>query len=81
MGKSKFDILSIGHTWYNENGFLVITCPYDETGEQEESLKEILQCFGKDYGVIRSYILDDEQGKDTEYLTNLPYHLFDSLGC
>ena len=49
----KEDIKRIGHTCYNEGGFLAIVCDGDTSNIEEILLRSILKCFGDEYKVIR----------------------------
>ena len=48
----KDDIKKIGHTCYNEGGFLAIVCDGDTFSIEEILLKSILKCFGDEYKVV-----------------------------
>lgn len=80
----KEDIKKIGHTCYNESGFLAIVCDGDTSNIEEILLRSILKCFGDDYKVIKSedYIWENDEGEvvyEILYVTNLPYELFEKI--
>ena len=87
MNVYKEDLLAIAHTYFCEDGNLVCVCRYDELGLQQIILREILKCFGN-YSIVKIFDTDNARNKkwyqktkitDTEYVTNLPYHLFESV--
>ena len=80
----KEDIKRIGHTCYNEDGFLAIVCDGDTSNIEEILLRSILKCFGDDYKVIKTedYIWENDEGEvvyEILYVTNLPYELFEKI--
>ena len=81
---TKEDIKKIGHTCYNESGFLAIVCDGDTCNIEEILLRSILKCFGDDYKVIKTedYIWENDEGEvvyEILYVTNLPYELFEKI--
>ena len=80
----KEDIKRIGHTCYNEGGYLAIMCDGDTSNIEEILLRSILKCFGDDYKVIKTedYIWENDEGEvvyEILYVTNLPYELFEKI--
>ena len=80
----KEDIKRIGHTCYNEGGFLAIVCDGDTSNIEEILLRSILKCFGDDYKVIKTedYIWENDEGEvvyEILYVTNLPYEIYDMI--
>ena len=80
----KEDIKRIGHTCYNEGGYLAIMCDGDTSNIEEILLRSILKCFGDDYKVIKTedYIWQNDVGEvvyEILYVTNLPYELFEKI--
>ncbi len=80
----KDDIKKIGHTCYNEGGFLAIVCDGDTSSIEEILLRSILKCFGDEYMVIKTedYIWENDEGEvvyEILYVTNLPYELFEKI--
>ncbi len=80
----KDDIKKIGHTCYNEGGFLAIVCDGDTFSIEEILLKSILKCFSDEYKVIK--VKDDiweningEEVYDILLITNLPYEIFEKI--
>jgi hypothetical protein len=80
----KDDIKKIGHTCYNEGGFLAIVCDGDTFSIEEILLKSILKCFGDEYKVVKAE--DDiwetfkgEEVYDILFITNLPYEIFEKI--
>ena len=81
---TKEDIKKIGHTCYNESGFLAIMCDGDTCNIEEILLRSILKCFSDDYKVIKTedYIWEKDEGEvvcEILYITNLPYELFEKI--
>ena len=82
---TKEDIKKIGHTCYNEGGFLAIVCDGDTSNIEEILLRSILKCFGDEYKIIKTevFIWKNEEGEeevfDILYITNLPYELFEKI--
>ena len=78
----KEDINKIGYTGYKENGFLAIICNGDTANIEEILLRSILKCFGEEYHIVSSedYIWQDndydEWDFDIEFITNLPYEVY-----
>ena len=79
----KEDIKKIGHTCYNEGGFLAIICDGDTCNIEEILLRSILKCFGDDYKVeAEDDIWEDINGEevyDILFITNLPYEIYDMI--
>ena len=80
----KDDIKKIGHTCYNEGGFLAIICDGDTCNIEEILLRSILKCFGDDYKVVKAEddIWEDSKGEevyDILFITNLPYEIYDMI--
>ena len=80
----KEDIKKIGHTCYNEGGFLAIVCDGDTSNIEEILLRSILKCFGDEYKVIKREddIWEDSKGEevyDILFITNLPYEIYDMI--
>lgn len=80
----KEDIKRIGHTCYNEGGFLAIMCDGDTCNIEEILLRSILKCFGDEYKVIKTedYICENDEGEvvcEILYVTNLPYEIYDMI--
>ena len=81
---TKEDIKRIGHTCYNEGGYLAIMCDGDTSNIEEILLRSILKCFGDDYKVIKTedFIWENDEGEvvyEILYVTNLPYELFEKI--
>ena len=81
---TKEDIKKIGHTCYNESGFLAIVCDGDTSNIEEILLRTILKCFGDEYKVIKAEddIWEDknrEEVYDILFITNLPYEIYDMI--
>ena len=81
---TKEDISRIGHTKYNEDGFLAIICDGDTSNIEAILLRSILKCFGDEYKVIKSedYMWANDEGEeeyDILYVTNLPYEIFKTI--
>ena len=81
---TKEDIKNIGHTCYNEGGFLAIVCDGDTSNIEDILLRSILKCFGDEYKVIsrEDDIWEDINGEvvyEILYVTNLPYELFEKI--
>ena len=81
---TKEDIKKIGHTCYNEDGFLAIICDRDTSNIEEILLRSILKCFGDEYKVVKAE--DDmwetfkgEEVYDILFITNLPYEIFEKI--
>ena len=78
----KEDIGKIGNTWYNEDGFLAITCDGETANIEEILLRNVLKCFGEEYHIVSSkdFIWHeddfDEWDFDIEFITNLPYEVY-----
>lgn len=82
----KDDIKKIGHTCYNEGGFLAIVCDGNTSNIDEILLRSILKCFGDQYNVIKAedYIWENINGEDVYdilLITNLPYEIFEMIKC
>ena len=80
----KEDIKRIGHTCYNEGGYLAIVCDGNTSNIEEILLRSILKCFGDEYKIIKTevFIWKNEEGEevfDILYITNLPYELFEKI--
>ena len=81
----KEDIRKIGHTWYNKDGFLEITCDCETANIEEILLRNILKCFGEEYHIVSAedfiWQEDDynEWDFDIEFITNLPYEKYDEI--
>ena len=80
----KEDIKKIGHTCYNEGGFLAIVCDGNTSNIEEIMLRTILKCFGDEYKVIKAEddIWEDSKGEevyDILFITNLPYEIYDMI--
>ena len=80
----KEDINKIGHTCYNEGGFLAIVCDGGTSNIEEILLRSILKCFSDDYKVIKTedYIWEDSKGEevyDILFITNLPYEIYEKI--
>ena len=81
----KEDIRKIGNVWSNEDGFLAIICNGDTANIEEILLRSILKCFGKNYHIVVSedFIWPNEDGEDVidiQFITNLPYEMFEEVG-
>lgn len=81
---TKADIKKIGHTCYNESGFLAIMCDGDTCNIEEILLRSILKCFGDDYKVVKAEddIWEDSKGEevyDILFIKNLPYEIYDMI--
>lgn len=81
---TKEDINKIGHTCYNEGGFLAIVCDGNTSNIEEILLRSILKCFGDEYKVVKAE--DDiwetfkgEEVYDILFITNLPYEIFEKI--
>ena len=80
----KEDIKRIGHTCYNEGGYLAIVCDGNTSNIEDILLESILKCFGDEYKVIKreDFIWDNINGEevyDILFITNLPYELFEKI--
>jgi hypothetical protein len=80
----KEDIRKIGNTWYNEDGFLAITCDCETANIEEILLRNVLKCFGEEYHIVsvEDFIWQDDDGDDVyeiEFFTNLPYEKYDEI--
>lgn len=80
----KEDIKRIGHTCYNEGGYLAIMCDGNTSNIEEILLRSILKCFGDDYKVIKTedYVWENINGEevyDILFITNLPYEIYDMI--
>ena len=80
----KEDIKRIGHTCYNEGGFLAIVCDGDTSNIEEILLRTILKCFGDDYKVIKTedYIWENDEEEvvfEILFITNLPYEVYEKI--
>jgi hypothetical protein len=80
----KEDIKKIGHTCYNEGGFLAIVCDGDTSNIEDILLRSILKCFGDEYKVVKAEddIWEDSKGEevyDILFITNLPYEIYDMI--
>ena len=81
----KEDINKIGNVWSNENGFLAIICNGDTANIEEILLRNVLKCFGEEYHIVSAedFIWEeddyDEWDFDIEFITNLPYEIFEKL--
>ena len=81
---TKEDIKRIGHTCYNEGGYLAIMCDGNTSNIEEILLRSILKCFGDEYKVIKTedYIWENDEGEvvyEILYVTNLPYEIYDMI--
>ena len=81
---TKKDIKKIGHTCYNEGGFLAIVSDGNTSNIEEILLRSILKCFGDEYKVIKAedYIWESINGEevyDILFITNLPYEIYDMI--
>ena len=81
---TKEDIKKIGHTCYNEGGFLAIVSDGNTSNIEEILLRSILKCFGDEYKVVKAE--DDmwetfkgEEVYDILFITNLPYEIFEKI--
>ena len=78
----KEDIRKIGNVWSNENGFLAIICDGETANIEEILLRNVLKCFGEEYHIVSAedFIWDeddyDEWDFDIEFITNLPYEVY-----
>ena len=80
----KEDIKRIGHTCYNEGGFLAIVCDGDTSNIEEILLRTILKCFGDEYKIIKREddiweTINGEEVYDILFITNLPYEIYDMI--
>ena len=78
---TKEDIVSIGHTGYNENGCAAIICSHEKSNIEYILLRNILKCFGEQYKVVSKYerfedIEDLRTIQDVVYITNLPFETY-----
>ena len=81
---TKEDIKRIGHTCYNEGGYLAIVCDGDTSNIEEILLRSILKCFGDEYKVIKAEDdiwkdINGEEVYDILFITNLPYEIYDMI--
>lgn len=81
---TKEDIKNIGHTCYNEGGFLAIVCDGDTSNIEEILLRSILKCFGDEYKIIKREddiweTINGEEVYDILFITNLPYEIYDMI--
>ena len=78
----KEDIRKIGNVWSNENGYLAIICNGDTANIEEILLRNVLKCFGEEYHIVSAedFIWQeddyDEWDFDIEFITNLPYEVY-----
>lgn len=75
----KTDIEHIGHTLFNYNGYVAISCYASHCGIERIMLRNILKCFGDEFAIIESE--DDWNESCTliegvTYITNLPYETY-----
>ena len=80
----KEDIKRIGHTCYNEGGYLAIMCDGNTSNIEEILLRSILKCFGDDYKVIKTedYIWENDEEEvvfEILFITNLPYEVYEKI--
>ena len=79
----KSDIMKVGHTLYDHEGYLAIVCDVKTCNIEEILLRTILKCFGDDYKIVDEFDTGtmDENGNtpDVTYVTNLPYTVCESL--
>lgn len=79
---TKDDIKKIGHTCYNEGGFLAIVCNGDTSNIEEILLRSILKCYGENYTVtnVLEHICKDDEDLIDGYtlVTNLPFEMFEN---
>ena len=61
------DICKIGHTSYNNDGYLTVICSVDTYRLEELFLRKILQCFGHEYKTTDNYgcICEYDETDDT----------------
>lgn len=80
MNLLKNDLLKIGHTNYNENGFITIISPDSTANIEEILLREILLKFGN-YRItsIIEYVCECCGESDIIFKTNLPVRLVDNM--
>lgn len=68
------DLAHIGHTKYQENGFVSIVCDVNLANLEEIFLRNILLCFGDEYKIIDSEdSWYDDNNCDIVFHTNLPW--------
>lgn len=71
----KEDIENIGHTMFNENGYLSIICDYTTCNIEEILLRTILQCWGDEYRITSS----DDRPDGLVFDTNLSWDIYKGL--
>lgn len=76
----KKDILRIGHTLFNDEGYLSIVAGTATAGVESILLRNILLCFGD------GFIITDEEDYECEdgdigilFRTSLPYEMFEEV--
>lgn len=75
----KTDINYIGHTHFNYNGNVAISCYASHCGVERILLRNILQCFGEDFVITET---EDDWNEDCTaiegitFITNLPYETY-----
>lgn len=76
----KQDLKNMGHTLWNEDGYVSIIQSTGGCGVEYILVREILKCFGKKYKVksIDDFKLDDEgyMVTDENIQTNLPWEIY-----
>ena len=76
------DLLSIGHTWFNDGGRLSILAGGETAGVESILLRSILLCFGYEYVITdeEDYECEDRDvDVDILFKTNLPYERFEEV--
>ena len=68
------DIDNIGHTCYDENGYLAILCSAETCDIEYILLRSILQCFGEDYKIVAENC--EGLRASVRYITNLPHSIY-----
>ena len=72
---NKLDIKFIGDTTFEEDGNTSIICDFKTCCIEEILLRSILQCWGKNYGIIKRY----EHNYGIVLQTNLPWNIYNSI--
>lgn len=77
----KEDINLIGHTSFNEKGFLAIIISVTDSGIKKILLRNILKCFGEEYKIVKFNEIWEKKNNVMNVTniiisTNLPFSLY-----
>ena len=70
----KKDILTIGHTMYNDNGYAAFVCSDESKLNDYEKLLYVIPLFGEGYYVLGGTRVNGST-TDVTFLTTLPYQI------